>query len=92
MKLPMKFRILTFFAQGETISDSDVFSRIKKEYGSEQQCNTSIIKNHLHSFRANCLLEDADPALDETGKLVQYYKITDLGRKRLSLLPWEYSL
>jgi len=87
MKLPMKFRVLSLAAQHEIISDQEVFALLQKEYGEERQCNKSIIGNHLYSMRANCLLEDGEPQIDSEGNLVQFFRITDLGKQRLSLLP-----
>lgn len=88
MKLPMRFRIIHLVSQHDTISDNEVVEALRDEYGEEGQYTLSKINTHLMSLRAVGIIENAGVSLDQGGKFVQQFKITDYGINLLnSYLP-----
>lgn len=94
MKLPMRFRIMHIVSQKDEVSNKEVVQMLKKEYGDEGQYKESIINTHLMSMRAVGIIKNTRVELDEKGDLVQYFTITDYGKKLLrNYLPqnWKAS-
>lgn len=87
MKLPLRFRILHLLSQHDALTVREVMDALRDEYGNDGQFKPAIIEGHLMSMKAVGLLEIADVDLDDNGKLVQHYRITDYGKSRLKYLP-----
>lgn len=87
MKLPMRFRILHLISEKENISEMEIMDILKDEYGSEGQCNKSIIDSHLASMKAVGIIEVNEIYLDQYGNLKRKYKISESGLSRLKYLP-----
>jgi hypothetical protein len=86
-KLPLRFKILQLVGKHEAISEQEIYFRMKPDYGGDGQFSEAAVRMHLHAMRANILIEDDGADLDEYGSLVEKYKIAELGKKRLELLP-----
>jgi len=81
-------------SQKDEVSNKEVAEMLKEEYGDEGQYKESIINTHLMSMRAVGIIKNTRVELDEKGNLVQYFTITDYGKKLLkSYLPqnWKAS-
>ena len=86
-KLPMRFKILQLVGKHDSLSDQEIYAKLKPDYGNEGQFSEAAIRLHLHSLRANTLVEDDGAEVDEHGNLIELYKITELGHQRLQMLP-----
>jgi len=85
--LPLRFRVLHYASQKDTVSYLDLLEDLKEEYGTDGQFNRGMITRHLDSLRAVGMIEESDVDFDENQELLVQYKITEYGRSRLSYLP-----
>lgn len=94
MRLPLRYRILHLTSKQEVVSDVDLLAILKQEYPGESQVNLGMLRMHMHSMRANGLLDNAGCDLDKQGNLVEKFKITSHGHVRLKMLPksWNESM
>jgi hypothetical protein len=86
-KLPFRFKILQLIGKHESISDQEIYFRLKPDYGRDGQFSEAAVRMHLHAMRANTLIEDDGADMDEHGSLIERFKIAELGKKRLEMLP-----
>lgn len=91
MKLPMRFRIMHLISQNDSVNNQEIMKFLGDEYTGEGQYKLSVIDTHLMSMRAVGIIEIANAFLNESGNLVQEFKITDYGKQLLSsYLPKEW--
>lgn len=88
--LPLRFRVLHYASQKDTVTYLDLLRDLAEEYGGEGQFNKNMMLLHLDSLRAVGMLEEVDVKFDENGDLLVSYRITDYGRDRLRYLPEEW--
>jgi len=88
--LPLRFRVLHYASQKDTVNYNDLLNDLKEEYGTDGQFNKGMVIRHLDSLRAVGMIEEGDVEFDENQELLVQYKITDYGRSRLSYLPGEW--
>jgi hypothetical protein len=86
-KLPLRFKILQLVGKHEAISDQEIYFRMKPDYDCDGQFSEAAVRMHLHAMRANVLIEDDGAELNEYGSLIERFKIAELGKKRLEMLP-----
>jgi DNA-binding PadR family transcriptional regulator len=87
IKLPLRFRLLHLMASKTEANVHDLMKDLRAEYGNEGQFSVKSFENHLTSMRASGLIEETDVNLDDQGKLLETFTITDFGRGRLKYLP-----
>jgi hypothetical protein len=94
MRLPLRYRILHLTSKKEVVSDVDMLAILKKEYPGEGQVSLGMLRMHMHSMRANGLVENAGCDLDKQGNLIEKFTITPHGHVRLKMLPksWNESM
>lgn len=87
IKLPLRFRLLHLMATKNEANVHDLMKDLRAEYGNEGQFSVKSFEKHLTSMRASGLIEETDVNLDENGKLLETFTITEFGRGRLTYLP-----
>jgi len=87
IKLPLRFRLLHLMSTKDRATVHDLMRDLKAEYGGEGQFSVKSFEKHLTSMRASGLIEEVDVDIDERGKLLETFTITDFGRGRLKYLP-----
>ena len=85
--LPLRFRVLHYASQHNTVNYKDLLDDLKEEYGTDGQFNRGMVTRHLDSLRAVGMIEEADVKFDDNQELLVDYKITEYGKSRLSYLP-----
>lgn len=90
-KLPLRFRILHFFSDNKGHTLEDLIKALEGEYGKEKQFNRGLLNTHLQSLKAVGMLEYEKIFMDQSGELVQLFKLTEYGYNTLKYLPngWE---
>ncbi|ABA88227.1 winged-helix DNA-binding domain protein [Syntrophotalea carbinolica DSM 2380] len=87
IKLPLRFRLLHLMSSKSEANVHDLMKDLRAEYGNEGQFSVKSFEKHLTSMRASGLIEETDVDIDEQGKLLETFTITDFGRDRLKYLP-----
>lgn len=90
MTLPMRFRILHLLTIQE-LSETELLTALKPEYGSEGQYKRSTIDTHLASMKAVGMIEITNLSMGSDGNLLHKFKATEYGRNYLKYMPKGWS-
>lgn len=85
-QMPVKFRILQAIYQKKKLSNQELLEILKKEYPLDRSVNEKGIEDCLLSLKTGRMIELAQVAEDNNGKLKLYFKITDYGMSRMKFI------
>lgn len=85
-QMPVKFRILQAINQNKELSNQELLEILKKEYPLDRCVNEKGIEDCLLSLKTGRMIQLAQVAEENTGKLKLYYKITDYGASRMKFI------
>ena len=85
-QMPVKFRVLQVIFLNEGVSNQEILELLKNEYPLDRSVNEKGIEDYLLSLKAVSLIELTSVSLDNSGKLKQFYKITDYGASRMKYI------
>jgi hypothetical protein len=82
-KEPLKTSVLRAFASGEALGAAGVHALLQAQYPGERYCSLAVVADHLKSLRAVGLLLEDESFVDDAGRLVSLYKISECGLAKL---------
>lgn len=77
---PLYYAIVLHFLDGKTNSAQDVVQALVSDYGHYKLLNIKDVEEALATSKENGLLMETDYRVDENGKLLIDYQITEFGR------------
>lgn len=85
-QMPVKFRVVQVIFLNEGVSNQKILKMLEDEYPFDRSVNEEGIEDYLLSLKAVGLIELTNATIEDSGKLNQFYKITDYGAKRMQYI------
>lgn len=84
MKPPLRLALGNLLLHSEPCTAQCACEALRPEYPDERQLTPSALEEHLQAFKAVGIARIDKEYLDENGQLVQFYTLSDYGRKRVT--------
>lgn len=81
--LPLKMKIAQLFRFCEALNAQAVLELVRDQYPGETYCALPVIENHLQSLKAVGILNEESSYIDDAGKLVSVYRISEYGLSKV---------
>lgn len=84
MKPPIRLALGTFLLDSEPCTAQFACEALRPEYPGERQLTPNALEDHLQALKAVGIARIDKEYLDENGKLIQLYTLSEYGRKRVT--------
>jgi hypothetical protein len=81
--LPLKMKIAQLFRFCEALNPQAILELVQDQYPGETYCSLPVIENHLQSLKAVGILNEESSYLNDDGKLVSVYRISEYGLSKV---------